>query len=231
MTKTEQNLRLLILKAIELGYIGYIYNKGFCGWVATGCGDLEVYSQPNKLIIRFEDGDYSINDLVLNNEEGELSFLDALTQGKDLYPSAESLRLHWVLLPASQRLGWLFETFSEIVEEPIVHRFEVGEKCYILSRDSGYVERQIVSLVKYKGQPAYEFDRLVTINKSGDKVGSASEEWVEGVDVGMIFEEGFNVCPCFEQHVFKIGDKCHETPMDMFFGNLNVVLTEDMVNK
>lgn len=78
MTKTEQNLRLLILKAIELGYTGYINDKGFTCWVTAGCGDLEVYNQSNKIVIRFEEGDYSINDLVLNGQEGELSFLEAL---------------------------------------------------------------------------------------------------------------------------------------------------------
>ena len=72
---------------------------------------------------------------------------------------------------------------------------------------------------------------IVTINKDGDKIGSFEEYWVEGCDMGMFYEEGYNVCPCFESDMFQIGDKCPATPLDFFLGNFNIVLNEDMVEK
>ncbi len=94
-------------------------------------------------------GDYywfSLNDLVTNFEEGEVSFIEALCKTiysqtflpydyiglhknpieeqydrvfrmKDSFLDfSQQVRLHWIMLPTSQRLPFLFDTFNHLIQ-------------------------------------------------------------------------------------------------------------------
>ena len=74
---------------------------------------------------------HSVNDLVTNFEEGEVSFIEALCKScnmkgyKPIFSSeinntsysfvAHFIRQDWIYYPTSQRLDWLFETFKHLL--------------------------------------------------------------------------------------------------------------------
>lgn len=51
-------------------------------------------------------------------------------------------------------------------------KYNVGAKCIIQSRYEGLIEVTVTSLVDYWGEPSYELDQLVQIDKDGNRVGS-----------------------------------------------------------
>jgi len=70
--------------------------------------------------------EYSLNDLVLNWEEGQVSFIEALfkksiIEVEDITEVIDSyviyFRTTWVNLPTSQRLDYLFTTFQHLCQE------------------------------------------------------------------------------------------------------------------
>ena len=64
---------------------------------------------------------YAIDKLVLDWEEGEISFIDALaiaSKNFEITSCAKypmSVRQQWTLQPTSKRLNWLFETFKHLL--------------------------------------------------------------------------------------------------------------------
>lgn len=81
----------------------------------------------------YERRKYSINDLVTNWEEGEVSFIEALCNSKfavvmtfeDYYENhkefpnlncSDSIRFSWTLQPTYSRLAFLFDTFDELLK-------------------------------------------------------------------------------------------------------------------
>jgi hypothetical protein len=72
---------------------------------------------------------HSLNDLVCNWEEGEISFIDAISYGmtydmddNDPFDRSEPkpipsywFREMWCNIPTSQRLNWLFDTFKHLL--------------------------------------------------------------------------------------------------------------------
>ena len=64
-----------------------------------------------------------VNALVTNFEEGEVSFIEALWQTTDYsnelfgrFTNVEMMRLTWISKPTSERLEWLFETFTHLLK-------------------------------------------------------------------------------------------------------------------
>jgi hypothetical protein len=118
--------------------------------VENGCNnELVLYFFENINTIRFYDFTqsdfclkfwvndelFSLNDLITNWEEGEISFIEALCKtiyhcpafkrlcddeydcgGKYLLQEADSYRIEWILKPTSQRLNFLFETFKHLIQ-------------------------------------------------------------------------------------------------------------------
>lgn len=116
--KNEWKLRKLVEIAKENGwdhhdYLG-IYNALGCGYLYGLTISLGSYER-----------EYSVNDLVLDFEENEISFIQILykelSKRNISYSNKpgcyvdESFRLDWVLLPTSKRLEFLFETFSHLL--------------------------------------------------------------------------------------------------------------------
>jgi len=69
------------------------------------------------------DKTHSLNDLILNFEEGEMSFIDALCSipidikyGLSIYPSKEKFLAEWVKTPTSKREELLLITFKHLLE-------------------------------------------------------------------------------------------------------------------
>ena len=135
MKTNEEKLKVLLLKAMENGWVGYIYSK--CLNKALCSNNINLYNQPNMLELRNEEGVYSLNDLVTNWEEGEVSFIEALCEtawdtnlfeefgvSRPKFSDEENsciklltskIREGW-LIPTSQRLDYLFKTFNHLLE-------------------------------------------------------------------------------------------------------------------
>jgi hypothetical protein len=63
---------------------------------------------------------HSLNDLVTNWEEDEVSFIEALCEAsnlEDVFSTHPNFyRTIWIEIPTSQRLDWLFETFNHLLQ-------------------------------------------------------------------------------------------------------------------
>ena len=122
----EEKLLILLQVAVENGW--------------EDENDIEYMLTFEHTIIKnqfiFEDGDYgghlySINDLVTNFEEGEVSFIEALCNANDMvddwHCGNETYHCYFDLFvnlirdysstPTSKRLEWLFETFNHLLIE------------------------------------------------------------------------------------------------------------------
>lgn len=75
----------------------------------------------------------------------------------------------------------------------MIWKYKVGDECIINSRYEGAQEVTVVSLVNYAGEPHYELDRLIQIDKSGDSVGSA--EFIEHEEEYIFSECCDTPCP------------------------------------
>lgn len=116
MTNEEKLLKLLQI-AVENGWENY-------------------YTEPNTdtIIIRNEMvsvkgcDKFSLNDLVTNFEEGEVSFIEALCREDNALSTYRRQDLQWKVVrklwdtfedgeprPTSERLNWLFETFEHLL--------------------------------------------------------------------------------------------------------------------
>ena len=123
MTNEEKLLKLLQV-AVENGWKNDFVKYEDC-----------QYLQHNTSLIleNYRGGeDYrqvSLNDLVCNWEEGEISFIDSLCRAVSLTNinaimiletltikiAAERMRSKWCSIPTSQRLDWLFDTFKHLL--------------------------------------------------------------------------------------------------------------------
>ena len=112
---SEQKLVKLLQIAIENGWT---YNPNFLNASSEyklsteECVIYDCYCDPWLM--------YSINDIVLNYEEGEISFFKALGKSnltKYWLDYTEHLRFEWTKLPTSKRLEWLFEIYKHLIYE------------------------------------------------------------------------------------------------------------------
>jgi len=112
-------------------------------------------------------------------------------------------------------------------------KYKEGDTGYVMSRKDGYIPVTIVSQVEYEGEPCYELDKLITVNKDETlKYGGDEEYQVEGTDYGMWYEEDYTVLPCPETEIFQLGEPCHQGYLSRLLGcDLSVILTEDMINR
>ena len=89
---------------------------------------LNFYKLNSNLLCFYRDANsnteyFSLNDLISNWEKNEISFIDALSKASkdfDITSCAKfpmSVRQQWIFKPTSQRLDWLFETFSHLLKE------------------------------------------------------------------------------------------------------------------
>ena len=119
----EEKLKQLLQIAVENGwktnntFYDNIIKYNLSVFIDSGCLTIETEDSSQK----------SLNDLVTNFEEGEISFIEALWQVSDIdkgifthFNSVESVRFNWVNLPTSQRLDWLFDTFKHLLDEKSV---------------------------------------------------------------------------------------------------------------
>ena len=125
MKTNEEKLKILLEVSVENEF------KGILGydWILD-INNLAI----SVLVTEIKSIDYSLNDLVLNYEEGEISFIDSLVttvrlkldnysywkwvENNNLLPSSlieEAIKTKWILLPTSKRLEFLFETFEELL--------------------------------------------------------------------------------------------------------------------
>jgi hypothetical protein len=134
MTNEEKLLKLLQV-AVENGWKNYI-DLDPCYLNLSNIAKLEIIVWDN-----YGDIHYSLNDLICNWEEGEVSFVEALCNadlecvntfndfalgiegyGSPYLSACENIILFWdydyekrKLRPTSQRLEWLFETFKHLL--------------------------------------------------------------------------------------------------------------------
>ena len=116
----EQKLTKLLQIAVENGWENDLYQNHIMKH------DLTLY--PDILQLQHSEEDFefltSLNDLVLDWEEGQLSFIKALfkkvisdVEEMDIlvYSYTVYFRNQWVNLPTSQRLEYLFTTFKYLL--------------------------------------------------------------------------------------------------------------------
>ena len=64
---------------------------------------------------------YSINDLIINQENDRTSFIDGLINASDIKDIISThsnyYRTIWIEKPTSQRLDWLFNEFKHLINE------------------------------------------------------------------------------------------------------------------
>lgn len=123
----EQKLTKLLQIAVENGWQNPIDEK-YLRRIEVNTSNLilEVFYKYDNLIEYL-----SINDLILNWEESQISFINAIEEGFYKYHTEHSdavlmveypyksfsqqFRTQWVNLPTSQRLEYLFTTFKHLL--------------------------------------------------------------------------------------------------------------------
>ena len=73
------------------------------------------YGKPNDTIKI-----YSLNDLILNWEDNEVSFIDCLSKASQKINGSigsfpNSVRHQWIMLPTSKRIDFLLNTFEHLI--------------------------------------------------------------------------------------------------------------------
>lgn len=110
----EQKLAKLLQIAVENGFVDTF-------------SDLTIGGKSIKIVnCTVENGwtgddkeSYSLNDLILNWEEGQISFIKALIKASKIEDvvstSSQFYRTIWIQKPTSQRLDYLFTTFQHLL--------------------------------------------------------------------------------------------------------------------
>lgn len=131
MKTNEEKLKILLEVAVGNGWKPYSYfidlfeiNRFQCKFEIAVIEDNQVYFRP-IWDISFDEMSISLNDLVTNWEEGEISFIDALVNAHKIIKPFEHIgnpyiECSWNLKegkprPISKRLDWLFETFNHLL--------------------------------------------------------------------------------------------------------------------
>jgi hypothetical protein len=119
----EEKLKRLLQVAVENGWENHI-DLDPCFLNLSNISQLKIIVWSN-----YGDINYSLNDLITNWEEGEISFIDSLCRAVSLTNinaimiletlnvkiAAERMRSKWCNIPTSQRLDWLFGTFKHLL--------------------------------------------------------------------------------------------------------------------
>jgi len=121
----EQKLTKLLQIAVENGYkLPYLLDNKDKFIIDVNKNILVIYTN-----YRYDNN--IDNDLILNWEEGQIGFIDAIEEGFYKYHTEHSdavlmveypyksfsqqFRTQWVNLPTSQRLNYLFTTFKHLL--------------------------------------------------------------------------------------------------------------------
>jgi len=110
-------------------------------------------------------------------------------------------------------------------------KYKEGDTGYVMSRKDGYIPVTIVSQVEYEGEPHYELDKLITIDKNGNKIGSKEYDIIPEWETPWGWEEGYDISPCDERNIFHLGEPCPSSVISFMLNNFDTVLTEDMINR
>ena len=112
----EEKLSKLIQIAVENGY----EDCKRINWCLANYATIEDLTI--VLRIGYQKEQISLNDLVLDFEKDEMSFIEALYGKKDILRNdvatateSQMFRCNWVLKPTSKRLDFLFETFKHLL--------------------------------------------------------------------------------------------------------------------
>lgn len=114
MTK-EQKLTKLLQIAVENGWKNPIESDNIRRIeIFPNTLILETFWKYDSLVL-----EHSLNDLVLNWEEGQISFIKALIKTSNIEDlsstSPQFYQTIWVQKPTSQRLEYLFTTFKHLL--------------------------------------------------------------------------------------------------------------------
>lgn len=104
-------------------------------------------------------------------------------------------------------------------------RFKPGDVCFIASRYEGIQRVTIVSQVEYEDGPRYELDKLIQINKSGDKVGNKYDDEYED-----FFGDIISELPCPQSHLFIVGDPSRDVMSNFFGCDTGKIFTQEEAN-